>query len=167
MEAITSAFLRSLQATDSFPTWSVVRGKWLNNVPLVNFPYSITGRQDVKRQDGQTTPKQYPPRNLRPKICVWTESLSVYYVYLKLKKVPSLYFQLVQCNQTCCEPSSYASSYSCIMTIKSITKIGVRTEKRDGRTDNAKIVSPHPKSSAGDKKHRHVWHHQKQDCTLY
>ena len=35
--AITSAFLSSLQATDSFPTWSVVGGKWLHNVPLVNF----------------------------------------------------------------------------------------------------------------------------------
>jgi len=36
--AITSAFLRSLQGTDSFPTWSVVEGKWPQNALLANFP---------------------------------------------------------------------------------------------------------------------------------
>ena len=54
--AITSAFLRSLQATDSFPTWSVVGGKWLHNAPLINFPLSIAGQSERKRKDGQTTP---------------------------------------------------------------------------------------------------------------
>ena len=66
----------------------------------------------------------------------------------------------MQCNQTLCEPSSDASTYSCKMTItsenqKSITKICVLTEKRGGRkgfgrTDNAKTkYPPHTKSFGG------------------
>ena len=52
------------------------------------------------------------------------------------------------CNETWCEPSSYASSYSCKMTIKSenplksITKIGVQTEKHDGRMETLRTDGP-------------------------
>ena len=51
--AITSAFLRSLQATDTF-----LLGQWQEASDFTMPLWS-------KRKEGQTTLKQYPPRNLR------------------------------------------------------------------------------------------------------
>ena len=87
----------------------------------------VHSQSDGQKEEGQTdhTKRISPSKSSAgdnkiwksiTKICVRTESLSVYYVYLKVTRAITLFpVGAVQPN----ELSSYASSYSCKMTIKS------------------------------------------------